>query len=114
MQLIREHISVTELKHMSEKMFGGLVKAVVDIEEGIMVVDAGMHYDEEEMLIEFGSQQNNLWGINLHPDKFDLPEWIEFDSMINIRPLQGNRSRSIESPHIQEQIRNIVKKLVIP
>lgn len=62
MQLITEKISIQELKKMSEKMFGGLVKAVVDIEKKIMVVDAGLHADEEYFLLEGGSESRNIFG----------------------------------------------------
>jgi hypothetical protein len=96
---------------MSEKMFGRLVKAVVDIEKEIIVVDAELHADQEELLLEMGSEQKNLWGINLYPDKYNK-DWIEFDSMINVRPSWGNRSRSVEDPLIQEKIITIVSKLV--
>jgi hypothetical protein len=112
-KLVKENISLTELKQMSEKMFGGLVKAVVDIEKKIMVVDAGMHADEETFLLENESRQQNLWGINLYPDQYASKDWIEFDSMINIRPTDGNRSRGIDDPKICEQIIKIVNSLVV-
>ena len=112
MKLIRDKISVKELNDMKDKQFGDLVKAVVDIEKGIMVVDAELHSDEEELLLENGSEQKNLWGINFYPDKIDSDDWIEFDSMINLRPSQGNKSRGVDAPEIQEKIRTIVKRLV--
>ena len=114
MQFVKDKISVSELKKMSEKMFDALVKAVVDIEQEIMVVDAPMHVDEEFLLLEeHDSQQENLWGINLFPDKFGSDGFIVFDSMINIRPGQGNRSRSVENQQIQKKIIEIVAKLVV-
>lgn len=97
---------------MSEKMFGKLVKAVVDIELAIMAVDAELHVDLESLLLESESEQNNLWGINFHPDNGSDQEWVEFDSMINIRPAIGNRSRYVENPQIREKIMLIVTKLV--
>lgn len=113
MKLVDKTITLAELKQMSEKMFNNIVKAVVDIEKEIMVVDAGLHADEELLLLEeCESKQENLWGINFHPDLFDSEDWIEFDSMINMRPSQGNRTRGVEDPHIQKKIRAIVKKLV--
>jgi hypothetical protein len=96
---------------MSEKMFGKLVKAVVDIEREIMVVDAEVHADEEQFLLEDGSRQENLWGINIHPDKTG-EYFIEFDSMINLRPSWGNSSRSVENPLIRKKIITIVNRLV--
>ena len=114
MKLIKDNeiISVDELKLMSVKMFESLVKAVVDIEKQVMIVDAEMHADQEEVLLEQGSEQYNLWGINLHPDFFGTDEFIEFDSMINIRSSQGNRSRSVESVATQKVIRLLVDKFV--
>jgi hypothetical protein len=88
-----------------------LVKAVVDIENGIMAIGGELHADEEQVLLEQGSKQEHLWGINLYPDE-TTDDWIEFDSMINVRPLQGNRSRSVENPALQQTIRSIVAKLV--
>lgn len=93
-------------------MYGELVKAVVDIDKQIMVVDAELHADEESLLLDEGSEQEHLWGINLHPSKIPNEDWIEFDSMINLRPSSGNRSRSVDNPEIRKKIISIVNKLV--
>lgn len=115
MQLVDKSISLATLTKMSEKMFGQLVKAVVDIEQNIMLVDADFHADEEQLLLEaHNSEQKNLWGINLHPDKWGTPEFVEFDSMINVRPSMGNRTRGVEDVRVQEVIRKIVLALVTP
>jgi len=111
MQIVTEKISIEELKKMSEKMHNSLVKAVVDLEKGIMVVDAPMHVDQEMFLLEEGSQQENLWGINIHPHK-SPDQWIEFDSMINMRPSFGNRTRGVDDITIQEKIKKLVNALV--
>lgn len=111
MKLVDKEISLEELKKMAEKMFGGLVKAVVDIEKKVMVVDGEMHADEEKYLIEKESKQDNLWGINLYPNQKE-EEFIEFDSVINLRPRLNNFSRGITDPKIREKITQIVKKLV--
>jgi len=112
MQIVDTKITVDELKTMSKKMFSGLVKAVVDIEKEIMVVDAEVHADEESLLLENESQQENLWGINIYPDKVGHEDWIEFDSMINLRPSFGNSSRGVDDPQVREKIIKIVTKLV--
>lgn len=111
MKIVEKKITLAELKNMAEKMFGNLVKAVVDTEKEIMAVDAELHADEEANLLENGSKQADLWGINLYPE---MPgeDFVEFDSMINLRPSQNNRSRGIDDPKIQERIINIVNKLV--
>ncbi len=111
MKIVQDSITIDELKEMSEKMFSRLVKAVVDVELNVMAVDAEMHADQEELLLEKGSKQTNLWGINLHPHKSD-DEFIEFDSMINLRPSQGNRTRSVDDPNLQKKIIGIVNTLV--
>lgn len=112
MQLIDKNITLDELGKLSGRMFGGLVKAVIDIEKGIMVVDAAMHADEEQYLLSHGSKQDDLWGINLYPE-IEGDDFIEFDSMINVRPRLHNFSRSIESKELQQKIRSIVKTLII-
>jgi len=111
MQIVKDEISIAELSKMSEKMFGNLVKAVVDVEKEIMAVDAGLHADEEALLLANGSEQKNLWGINIYPD-VKGEDQIEFDSMINLRPSQGNRSRGVDEQAIREKIKIVVNKLV--
>ena len=91
---------------------GSFVKGVVDLGRGVMAIGGELHADEETTLLEDGSTQGDLWGINLYLDR-QGDDWIEFDSMINIRPRQGNRSRSVEDPAIRAKIVSIVNKLVI-
>ena len=110
--LIEKPISTIELKQIAQKRFGDMVKAVVDIDKKIMAIGAGLHADEEAFLLEKESLQENLWGINIYPD-LEMPDRIEFDSMINIRPRQNNRSRGIENEKIRNQILEVIKILVI-
>ena len=112
MKIVKGGINIEKLRQMSGKMFGNLVKAVVDIEKKIMAVDADLHADEEQLLLENGSEQKNLWGINIYPEVKD-ENWIEFDSMINLRPSQNNRSRGIEDAEIRQKIIALIDKLVI-
>jgi len=109
-----EKITITELKKMTEKMFGNLVKAVVDIEKEILIIDAELHADEEKFLLENGSKQENLWGINLYPEKYGDVDFVEFDSMINLRPSQNNRSRGVDAEKIRRKIVQIVHIKVGP
>lgn len=105
-------VTVGELTEMAERLFGGLVKAVVDIKRGIMAVDADLHADQEDELISAGSTQADLWGINLYPDLFATEDFVEFDSVINIRPVMGNRSRGVEDDPLRNEIVSIVAGLV--
>lgn len=107
-----DKISISELTSMAENMYGNLVKAVVDLAQNALVVDAEMHADEEQYLLENGSKQTDLWGINLYPSKFGSDEFIEFDSMINIRPRQQNMSRDVENNAIRKQIILLVNRKV--
>lgn len=113
MQLIANNISVLDLKDLATNMFGNLVKAVVDIKNEKIAIDAELHADLEAYLLDQGSDQQDLWGINLHPDNYQSDNFVEFDSMINIRPNQNNPSRSVLDPTIQDQIRTIVQTKVL-
>jgi len=104
-------MSLSDIKMMAQNRFGNLVKAVVDVSKKIMAVDGELHADEEALLLEDGSLQENLWGINIYPD-LEGPDRIEYDPVINIRPSQGNRSRGVDSPEIREKIVQIVEELV--
>ena len=111
-KIIKEAISKKELSDIAKNQFGDLVKAVVDVKKEIMAIGGELHADEESLLLQNGSRQENLWGINLRIDKTN--EFIiEFDSMINIRPSQDNKSRGVESLDIQRKIRDIVNKLIL-
>ena len=112
MQIIEQPINIKELTDIANQRFGDMTKAVVDVKRQIMVVDADLHADQESFLLERGSKQEDLWGINLYPEFFEQADFIEFDSMINLRPSWGNNSRSVEDPEMQLTIKNIVAKLI--
>mgnify|MGYP001087097513 CR=1 FL=1 len=111
MEIIEDRVSILKLQKMAKRMFGNLVKAVVDVEKEIMAVDGGLHSDEEALLLEKGSQQKDLWGINIYPE-IKNDDWIEFDSMINLRPSLQNLSRGVDNLDIRRKIKKIVNKLV--
>lgn len=112
MKIIEEKITRCQLKEIAGR-FGNLVKAVVDVEKGIMVVGGELHADEEALLLEKGSQQQNLWGINLYPE-LQGDEFIEFDSVINLRPMQGNRTCEVDDVQLRQKIKEIVNGLILP
>lgn len=105
-------ISVSELQAMANKMYGEFVKADVDIVKKIVIVDMPMHYDGEQELLKKGSKQADLWGINLHPEDYNTTDFIEFDSMINIRPSQGNPSRDVLNKAVKQKIKEIIAEVV--
>lgn len=110
-RIIKDAVTKTELKTIAEERFGDMVKAVVDIENSLIAVGGELHADEEAELLSQGSKQGNLWGINIYLDKPES-EWIEFDSMINIRPSAGNRSRGVEGEDIRVKIIEIVNSKI--
>ena len=111
MTLITNSMPVAELKRMAAAGFGDMVKAVVDVERQVLAVDAELHADLEARLLQEGSRQSDLWGINLYPDASG-DDWVEFDSMINLRPSHGNHSRGVDDGGLRAKILTIVGKLV--
>ena len=98
---------------MAGQMFGQLVKAVVDVENGILAISGELHVDIQAILMEKrGSLNSSIWGINLYPEK-QGEDFIEFDSMVNLKPQYGNRTRDIQDQEIREKIRDIVKIFII-
>jgi hypothetical protein len=112
MRIIRQRIGRSELATIAEAGFGEMVKAVVDLERSVMAIGAELHSDEEAALLDDGSRQMDLWGINLYPAEIG-ERWIEFDSMINVRPAQGNRSRDVEDQATRDAIQLVVRALVV-
>jgi hypothetical protein len=104
-------ISLEELRELAAGRFGDMVKAVVDVRRGVMLLDAELHSDQEAQLLVEGSAQRDLWGINFYPDLSEA-DWLEFDSMINLRPSAGNRSRGVDDPATRDQIIALVGRLV--
>jgi hypothetical protein len=111
MKIITQSITLNEMKDMAASLFGNLVKAVVDIDRELIAVDAELHSDLEALLLEDGSKQKSLWGINFYPE-IQGDDFVEFDSMINMRPSLGNRSRGVEDKELRKKIMEIVAKRV--
>jgi len=88
-----------------------MIKAVVDVDKKIMALDGELHADLVNLLLQERSEQEHLWGINLFLDK-GKRGWIEYTALINIRPSMGNKSMEVESPDVQQQITEIVRKLI--
>lgn len=111
MKIVTGLLSAVELKEMSARIFGDMVKAVVDVEREVIALDAELHSDLEALLLEDGSRQKDLWGINIYPEAM-AGDRIEFDSLINMRPSQGNKSRGVDSGDLRRKILAIVGKRI--
>jgi hypothetical protein len=109
--IINSSISKENLIKIAKQRFGDMVKGVIDISTKELALGGELHADQEAILIQNGNKQENLWGINIYVDE-EFPENIEFDSIINIRPSQNNRSRNVEDPGIQKKILTILEELL--
>ncbi len=111
-RIVKDVITKDELRILAHEQYGDIIKAVVDVEQEIMGVGGELHVDIQSLLLEKeNSESSNTWGVNLYLDKI-RDDFLEFDSMINLKPILGNKSRSVESIDIKNKIRAIVNKLI--
>jgi len=108
--IIDRRIESGELTRLVNLYFGDMVKYVVDIEKGIAAVGGELHADAEQLLLETGSRQTDLWGANYYPGKG--ADCIEYTALINIRPAQGNRGMLIQDRQIRDRVREITSALI--
>jgi hypothetical protein len=111
-KIVTRPMPLSDVATLAQEQFGVMIKATVDVEREVVALGGELHSDEEALLLEDGSKQSQLWGINIYPGKSGA-DWIEFDSMINVRPSQNNRSRSVESHEIRERILQIMSKMIL-
>ncbi|MBI2065817.1 MAG: hypothetical protein HYT68_02000 [Candidatus Zambryskibacteria bacterium] len=112
-RIVKDKITKDELKELAQEQYGDIIKAVVDVKQEILGVGGELHVDIQSLLIEReNSESQKTWGINLYFNK-TANDFIEFDSMINLKPALGNKSRSVEDLETQNKIREIVNKLII-
>lgn len=111
-KIVKNKITLSEIKRLAEEGYGEMVKAVADIGQGILAIGGEMHADAERLLLENGSLQADLWGFNIYPDT-ENEGFLEYVSFINIRPKQNNRSQEISSLEIRDAIKRLVKEKII-
>jgi hypothetical protein len=105
--LLREPASSAQLQEMLQEN-KGMIKIVVDIRRRILSGGGEMHSDCETILLDNGSEQDDLWGANWYPAE----KRIEFESLINIRPRQGNRNILIQDEAIRRQVESISREIL--
>ncbi|MBI5645086.1 hypothetical protein HY970_03225 [Candidatus Kaiserbacteria bacterium] len=105
-------MSRLELQELANERFGDLVKAAIDIKQGIIALGSELHADAEAELIEKeGSMREDIWGINLYPaEKGEA--FLEYDSMINLKPASGNRTRGVDDETTRTKIQLLVERMV--
>ena len=112
MQILQKSITRAELAALAENTFGDMIKCVADVKRGLLALDAELHADLERLLLENGSAGEDLWGFNLYPDE-EGDDFIEYDSLINIRSWQNNPTRDLLDPDVREAIKQIVEQFII-
>ena len=110
--IVRTPIPLSDIIDIAERRFGDMAKAAVDIGRGVMAVGGELHSDEEALLLEDGAIQVDIWGINIYPAEAG-DAFIEFDSMINVRPSVNNRTRGVDDATIRDRILHVVNNLII-
>ena len=112
MQILQKSITRTELSALAENTFGDMIKCVADVKLGLLALDAELTADLERLLLENGSAGEDLWGFNLYPEE-EGDDFIEYDSLINIRSWQNNPTRDVLDPDVREAIKRIVEQFII-
>ena len=111
-RLIRTPVPLADVINVAAQRFGDMTKAAVDVDRGVMAIGGELHSDEEALLLEDGAVQASVWGINIYPAE-PGDDWIEFDSMINVRPSANNRTRGVDDPDLRARIRQVVSSLIL-
>ncbi len=108
-KIIDKKITETELREIAKDFYVEMVKGVVDIKREIIVMGGEYHMDANIVLIENGSEQQNIWGFNWYFDK-NGDERIEYISLINIRPKQGNMTMEVRDVFLRDKMKTIILK----
>lgn len=117
MLILTERIQKEKLNELGvfgekETFFEDMIKCVVDIEKGLLAINAELHSDLEKYLLDNGSDNQNLYGINILLDDYE----IEFDSLIN--PPRNREAgfprvgRDVADPIARRKIVEVVNKWI--
>jgi hypothetical protein len=109
--IVKDKITLEKVKQLAQDSYGEMVKAVADIEQDIIAIGGEYHADAEQLLLQQGSQQHALWGFNIYPDQ-NKETWLEYYSLINIRPRQNNKSQIIELDEVKQKIKALVDHMI--
>jgi hypothetical protein len=109
--ILDKKMPAAELVVLAAEGYGDFIKAVADISRGVIAIGGEMHADAEAMLLEDGSIQDALWGFNVLPG-MPSGQRIEYTSLINIRPKQGNPSTTVADAGVRSQIDQLVERFI--
>ena len=110
-KILNKKISEKELREIAKEFYGDMVKGVVDIENGILAMGGEYHMDANNVLIENGSKQRDIWGFNWYFDRSEQNR-IEYISLINIRPAQGNRTMEVQDLSLRDKMKEVILKYI--
>jgi len=108
-KIIDKKISDYELREIAKDFYGDMVKGVVDVEREIIVVGGEYHMDANMVILGDGSKQKDVWGFNWYFGK-NGDEKIEYISLINIRPLQDNRTMEVQNALLRDKMKIVILK----
>lgn len=108
--VLEQRIEPVVLRRLVER-FEDMVKYVVDVERGVIAIGGEMHSDAEQVLLDAGSRQSDLWGANYYPGR-GRADCIEFTALINIRPAAGNRGMELQDQTLRERVQSLTFALV--
>jgi len=110
-RILRETIHPHDLVRFAGQHFSDMVKYVVDVQRGVVAIGGELHADAEQILLDDGSRQTDLWGANYYPGR-GPDGCIEYTSLINIRPARGNPSMLVDDPILRDRIKAITFALI--
>ena len=111
-KIVEDTIATDELREIAKEFFGSMVKGVVDIERSIVAFGGEYHMDANVLLLEHGSKQGDIWGFNIYPDA-SRDSWLEYVSLINIRPAAQNLDMEVQNPEIRGKMKEIIDSKII-
>jgi hypothetical protein len=110
-KIVEDKINLEDLKRLAQTFYVSMIKGVVDIEKNIVAFGGEYHMDANVLLIENGSKQKDIWGFNLYFDK-PRENWIEYTSLVNIRPAVNNLDMEVQDEEIKERMREIINSKI--
>jgi hypothetical protein len=105
--IVRSRATEQQIAEMLETL-QTYIKLAVDVRRGILAGGAAMHADCEAVLLEDGSQQEDIWGADWDPSA----QQVTFEALINIRPRQDNPSMDILAANTRDEVERVIRELL--
>lgn len=109
--ILDRQIAPDALRVLVTHWFQDMVKYVVDVERERIAIGGELHADAEQVLINAGSRQQDLWGANYYPGR-GRDGCVEFTSLINISPARSNRGMEITDSALRARIQSLSWSLI--